>query len=132
MMKPISYYNSFWYRFTKPMKRWYFRLLLKQNKLVTVDSRHRGVGKTYMLIDRAMKLNAPIIVGNQEQLSLIKRSANTVEVCGIAKNYTKEILRYKFPNGVLIDDSVDPEMIPFIRANYKILGGFMEVDNDEN
>jgi hypothetical protein len=125
-MKPIEYYNSFWYRFTKPVKRIWFKFLLSQNQLIKVDDRHRGIGKTYMMIERAMKYDIPIIAGSQQQMNLIKRMGNVVEVYGFAPNFTKGVLGNKFPNGVLIDESVKPELIPELKARFKIRGGFIQ------
>jgi hypothetical protein len=125
-MKPLEYYNSFWYRFTKPVKRFWFRFLLSNSKLIKVDDRHRGVGKTYMMIERAIKYDIPIIAGSQQQMDLIKRMANTVDVYGFAPNFTRGVLGKQFPNGVLIDESVKPEMIPELKARFKIRGGFIQ------
>jgi hypothetical protein len=122
----MNYYNSFWYRFTLPIKRLWFKFLLSQNKLIKVDDRHRGVGKTYMMIEKAIKHDIPILAGSQKHVDLIKRSANVVEVYGLAKNFTIHIRGKQFPNGVLIDESVDPEMIEFVKANnIHIRGGFI-------
>jgi hypothetical protein len=125
-MKSLDYYNSFWYRFTRPIKRLWFKFLLNRDKLIKVDERHRGVGKTYMMIERAIKEDIPIVVGNQQQAYLIKRDGNPVEVLRLAKNFTIDFKGKHFPNGVMIDESVDPTMIPFIEGeNIKIRGGFI-------
>lgn len=125
-MKSMEYYNSFWYRFTKPIKRAWFKFLLINNKLIKVDERHRGIGKSYMMIERAVKHNIPIIAGGQTQIDYIKRMANVVEVYGFAPNFTKGVLGKKFPNGVLVDESVDPELIPELEARFRIRGGFIQ------
>jgi hypothetical protein len=134
-MRDMSYYNSFWYRFTLPIKRTWFKFLLSQDKLIKVDERHRGVGKTYMMIEKAIKYDIPILAGTQRHVDLIKRSANVVDVYGFAKNFTIHIKGKTFPNGVLIDESVDPEMLAELRANnIRIRGGFIpnyRSDNNE-
>ena len=131
-MKHLDYYNSFWYRFTKPLKRLWFRYLLSRNKLIKVDERHHGIGKTYMTIDRAMKLNIPIIVGSQKEIDMVKRFANTVEVYGFARNFTAKVLNQSFPDGVLIDDSVDPELISLLESQFTIRGGFIQGGVNKN
>jgi hypothetical protein len=96
------------------------------NKLILVDERHRGIGKTYMMIERAIKHDIPIIAGNQPTIDSIKRLANVVEVYGFAPNFTKSVIGKQFPNGVLIDESVKPELIPELQARFKIRGGFIQ------
>lgn len=125
-MKDMNYYNSFGYRLSIPFKRMWFRFLLSRNKLIKVDDRHRGVGKTYMMIERAIKYDIPIIAGSQQHMDLIKRNGNPCDVYGFAKGYTKGVLSMKFPNGILIDESVDPELIPELQARFKIRGGFIQ------
>jgi hypothetical protein len=125
-MRDMNYYNSFWYRFTLPIKRLWFRFLLSQDKLIKVDERHRGIGKTYMMIEKAIKHDIPIIAGNQRQIDTIKRTANVVEIYGFAKNFTKTVEGMRFPNGILIDESVDPELIPKLKARFEIRGGFIQ------
>lgn len=137
-MKDISYYNSFHYRITKPIKRAWFKFLLSRNGLIKVDDRHRGIGKTYMMIEKAIKYDIPILAGNQMQVDEIKRNANVVEVYGFSKNYTISIKGRDFPNGVLIDESVNPEMLPMlISKGIVIRGGFIpnykaKGDNNES
>lgn len=125
-MKDLEYYNSFWYRFTRPIKRAWFKFLFSRDKLIKVDDRHRGIGKTYMMIEKSIKYNIPIIAGSQQQMDLIKRNGNPCEVYGFAKNFTKGVLSQQFPNGVIIDESVDPKLIPELKARFKIRGGFIQ------
>lgn len=125
-MKSLDYYNSFWYRFTRPIKRLWFKFLLNRDKLIKVDERHRGVGKTYMMIERAIKEEIPIVVGRQDVAYHIKRNGNSVEVVRLAKNFSIDIEGRRFPNGVMIDESVDPELIPKLESRrIKIRGGFI-------
>lgn len=127
-MKDLEYYNSFGYRFTKPFKRMWFKFLLHRDKLIKVDDRHRNVGKTYMMIERAIKHNIPIVAGSQMQADNIRRNGNPVEVIRLAKGFTIELKgkRKDLTNGVMIDESVDPEMIDFIKAEgITIRGGFV-------
>lgn len=124
----MEYYNSFWYRFTKPIKRFWFKFLLSRGKLIKVDDRHRGVGKTYMMIEKAIKEDIPIVVGSQNHADIIKRNGNPVEIIRLADGFTIEIKgrRRELTNGVLIDESVDPKMIPLIEGEgIEIRGGFI-------
>lgn len=132
-MKELDYYNSFWYRFTKPLKRWWFKFQLDRDKLIKVDDRHRGVGKTYMMIDRAIKEDIAILAGNQDAINLIKRNANSVDVYGFAPNFTRHVDGVRFPNGVMIDESVKPEMIKELEARrIRIRGGFIQNYGSDN
>jgi hypothetical protein len=125
-MKPIEYYNSFIYRFTKPIKRLWFRFLLSQNVLIKVDDRHRGIGKTYMMIERAIKYDIPIVAGSQQHIDLIKRFGNPVDVYGLSPDFTSHIQKKQFPNGVMIDESLKPEMITWLKnRGINIRGGFI-------
>lgn len=125
-MKPIKYYNSFWYRFTKPFKRAWFKFLLNRDKLIKVDERHRGIGKTYMMIERAIDKDIPIIVGSQQHANNIKRHGNPVEILRLANNFTIDLVGRKFPNGVMIDETVDPKLIKKVEGmGIKIRGGFI-------
>lgn len=125
-MKSIEYYNSFWYRFTRPIKRVWFKFLLSRDKLIKVDERHRGIGKTYMMIEKSIKYNIPIIAGNQRTIDVIKRNGNPCVVYGFAKNFTHQVLGKKFPNGIIIDESVDPSLIEELRKKFDIRGGFVQ------
>lgn len=131
----MEYYNSFWYRFTKPIKRFWFKFLLSRDKLIKVDDRHRGIGKTYMMIEKAIKEDIPVVVGSQQMASVIKRNGNPVEIIRLAKGFTIEIKgkRSSLPNGVIIDESVDPSMIKVIEGEgIKIRGGFIANYGGEN
>jgi hypothetical protein len=125
-MKNLDYYNSFWYRFTKPLKRLWFKYLLSKGKLIEVDEKSVGIGKTYMMIELAIKKNIPVIAGSQMAIDNIKRHGNPVEVFGLAPNYTIAVKGKVFPNGVLIDDSVNPEMIQWLKDEEIVIrGGFL-------
>ena len=128
-MGPLDYYNSLGYRILKPIRRAWLKYLLSQDRLVKVSYKYRGVGKTYMMIERSIKLNIPIVVGNQAMADHIKRNGNPVEVIRLAKGYTLEIKGKgrDFPNGVMIDDSVSPKMVNIVAdEGIVIRGGFLE------
>lgn len=115
------------------MKRFFARLLFKyqlsRGKLIKVDERHRRVGKTTMMVKMSVKKNIPILVGSQNHIYLIKQYNENAEVYGFAKNFTKNVVGRRFPNGVLIDESVDPDMVKLLQKQYpnaiKIRGGFL-------
>ena len=125
-MKGMRYYNSIWYKITKPFKRLWFRKLLKEDRMIYVDYRHRGIGKTFMLIDRAIEIGAPILVGNITALKNIKRNGNPVEVILVKKGECIPYARRTFKNGVLIDESLNPRCIVEMRAKgVEVRGGFI-------
>jgi len=125
-MKSLEYYNSFWYRFTKPIKRWWFKLLLNRDKLIKVDDRHRGIGKTYMMIERAMKEDIPIVVGGQGFANLVKRNGNPVDVLIMTDEKSPDLIGKRLPNGVMIDESLNPKLIAVIKSRrIRVRGGFI-------
>lgn len=125
-MKKMEYYNSFRYKVSKPFKRAWFKFLLNRNKMITVGESHRGIGKTYMMIERAMKEDIAIVVGTQQSADNIKRHGNPVDVVRLAPNFTLDLEVSVFPNGVMIDETVDPKMIVVLESkNIEIRGGFI-------
>ncbi len=129
----MKYYNSFWYRFTRPIKRVWFMFLLSKDKLIKVDDRHRGIGKTYMMIGRSIKKDIPIIVGNNRIAEHIKRNGNPVDIIVLSNGENAyDLIGKRFPNGIMIDESLDPKMISVIASRgVKIRGGFIYNRTDE-
>jgi hypothetical protein len=109
--------------------RLWFNHQLNKDKIIKVDDRHRGVGKTTMLLKRARKENLPIVVGNQGMVRVIRDLSNhKADIIRLAPNLTIDIkgTQHKYPNGVLIDNSVDPMMIAELHNNgFVIRGGFI-------
>ena len=106
--------------------RIWFKILLNKNHLIVINDSHRGIGKTTMLIKRSMKHNAPIVVGNQNHWNLIKDIEINTQVYRLAENFTIDFKGKSFPNGVLIDESIDKKMIDWIKDNnIEIRGGFV-------
>lgn len=99
----------------------------KSGKLVIVNETNRGVGKTSTLIIFAKNENLPIIVGNSAQKEyVLNRSIELKQE--IEEVYTVSDLRgRRFPNGVLIDDTVSVVDAEKIRLEYNIIirGGFI-------
>lgn len=114
------------------MKRFFTRLWfqyqLSKGKLIYINASHAKVGKTSLLIDRSIKYDIPILVGNQAEIDNIKDRNEDVKVFGYAPNFTKHIYSGSFPNGVLIDESVDNDLVKHLKKAYpnaiKIQGGF--------
>ena len=96
-------------------------------KLVIVNETHRGTGKTSTLIIVAKEEKLPIIVGNNAQKEyVLNRSVELKQE--IKEVYTVSDLRgRRFPNGVLIDDTVSVVDAEKIRLEYNIIirGGFI-------
>jgi hypothetical protein len=114
------------------LKIFFIRLWLKfqlnRDKIIKVDERHRGIGKTTMLVKRAEKEGLAIVVGNQPSHSYIRNMSSKVAILRLAPNFTFEIKgnNGNYPNGVLIDDSVDAMMIAELHNNnFVIRGGFI-------
>lgn len=128
MKKDIEYYMSFKYRFMKPIRQIYCKWMFKRNRLIPVDYRYRGIGKTYLIVNKALKERIPVIVGNDFDYKFIKRKSNPIEVYVITVcNMQSRLSDKKFPNGVLIDDSVHPTVVKYIQSkNIKLRGGFIK------
>ena len=106
--------------------RLWFKYQLNKGKLIKVNDKHRYVGKTTMLVKKAKELNIPIIVGNQRGIDTIKSIDSEVKVLGLAPNYTINIAGRRFEDGVLVDDTLLPAMLPVLDEHHiKIKGGFI-------
>jgi hypothetical protein len=70
------------------------------------------------LVSFAVSYNIPILVGNQNRINLLKDIEPDVECIGFAKNFTKHVTDTEFENGVLIDKTVDPELVEFLKENF--------------
>ena len=122
-------YHSFWYKATIPFKKAYFKCLLSFNSLVKVDERHRGVGKSTMLAERAIKKDMTIVVGTQTAYNHLKEINKNVKILRLAHNFSIEVrgMEKNHPNGVLIDESLEKDLIEFLLDNnYEIKGGFLQ------
>jgi hypothetical protein len=109
-------------------RRLWFKFQLNRGVLIKVDDRHRGFGKTRIIIDKAIRDNMAIVVGTQRMSNIISENYNDIKIIRLAKNFTLEIrgTAENYEEGVLIDDSVDPELIPKLVENgFKICGGFI-------
>jgi hypothetical protein len=106
--------------------RWLFKRRLKKGHLIYVDNKHRGIGKTTMLVNLSIKNKIPIIVGSQQDWGNLKYMNHNLDLVRLAKNFTFEVKGREFPNGVLVEESVEPEMIEWLKEhNIKIRGGFV-------
>lgn len=113
----------------KKLKTFFYRKLfqfrLNRGDLIKVDDRHRGVGKTTMMIKLAMDNGHGIVVGNQLAHDQIKSMCHYVKVFRLAPNYTIEMRG--LAGSVLIDESLSLEMVEFLQAEpqWEIRGGFI-------
>jgi hypothetical protein len=69
------------------------------------------------LAERSVNENIPILAGSQARIDFYKEISPDIEVYGFAKNYTKSVLSTELPNGVIVDRSIDEEMIQVLRDN---------------
>ncbi|PGO60761.1 hypothetical protein [Priestia megaterium] len=116
----------------KYLTRLWFKFLLSRKKLIKVDDRHRGVGKTTMMISTAQKGGHSIVVGKQSAYDLIKEISKDVNVFRLAENYTFEL---KGKEGtILIDESLSPKMVSYLEMlpEWEIVGGFIQKEVSEN
>ncbi|AYP68299.1 hypothetical protein PQE75_gp180 [Bacillus phage vB_BcoS-136] len=128
-MRYMKYYTSFWYKFKTPFIRLWFKYKLNKEELIKVDDRTRGIGKTTMMIELAKKKDYGVVVGNQQIITVINNydKDKNIRIYRLGKNFTIDI-KGKSDN-VLIDESVEPEMIDFLKREYpriKIRGGFLQ------
>lgn len=107
--------------------RQWFKYRLKKGDLIKVDERHRGIGKTTMMVVWARDNDYGIIVGNQIQAYIVKKMCRGIRVYRYAENFTFELRGVK--DSVLIDESVKPSLIESIEKvepRIKIRGGFIQ------
>jgi hypothetical protein len=111
-------------------KRKYFRLRVGFGFMTVVDHRHRGIGKTTILLEHAKKNDAPVIVGNYMTKRAIEHlaGANGVKVYVFTPFYLPNLRGLRFPNGVYIDESVTPQSLKLLRKHFKVRvnGGFQK------
>lgn len=111
------------------IKKKSFTKRLKKNELITIEKEDSRL-TTAILIQRAIDLDIPIVVGSQRRIDLISNQVKTmkvpyVEIYGFAKNFTKRLFEADLPNGVLIDESVHSDLIDdIIMQGIQIRGGF--------
>lgn len=109
------------------MYRYWFMFLLWMGQMIKVDDRHRGIGKTTMMIKHAQKHEKCIVVGTQIHYDLIKSLGfNEKRIVRLAKGLTLDIVGNHFPNGVVIDESVDPELMIEIEGRHIKHCGFLQ------
>lgn len=68
------------------------------------------------LVDFSVDYNIPILVGSQERINALKEINTNVDTIGFAKNFTKLVASLDLPNGVIVDNSVDPEMVEYLKT----------------
>lgn len=108
-----------------------FKHKLNKGKLVAVSyTKHRGIGKTTMLVEKSIKEDIPIVVGTQRNADEIQTINKDAVIIRLAQGFTFELKGRTFPNGVLIDESLDPKMINEIMLNgIAIRGGFIREES---
>lgn len=78
------------------------------------------------LTEYALVNDVTILAGAQDVIDAFKNESNDVKVIGFAKNFTKHLHDIDLSNGVLIDESIESEMLEYLALNFdvKILGGY--------
>lgn len=78
-----------------------------------------------LLVNYAVANNIPIIISKQSRWDELKYVDINVQLIRLAKNFTIEFRDREFPNGVLIDETVNIEMISWLKTEkIRISGGF--------
>lgn len=81
-------------------------------EVVREDIEDYGYIYTYeQLIEKSVSENVPILVGNQHTFNELKARNPKVEVYGFAPNFTLHVKNRDFPNGVLVDSSVQRNLL---------------------
>lgn len=96
-----------------------------EGKLLKVEG--SKADRVIELSDYAMINKIVVLVGNQEMIDIYKKRYEDIEVYGFAKNFTKHLEKIDAENGVLIDESVETDMVDYLRLsfpNIKIVGGY--------
>lgn len=124
------YYESLRYKWSVPFKRKWLQFKLNMGLVSQVDYRHRGIGKTTMLVNRALYDGVPIVVGSFGAYQYIKSFSqeNPVRVL-IATPYTVPNFEQEyFPKGVYVDESLAAESLQLMKDRFevRILGGFRQ------
>jgi len=130
-LRMLKNYNYFKYALVK-YKRSSFNRKLNKGKLILVDERHRGIGKTTMMIELANKMDYGIVVGNQMTASSLLDQDKDLKIYRLAKNFTFELQGKD--EKVLIDESVEPIMIEVLKSELpriEICGGFIQNYGEE-
>jgi len=99
---------------------------LKKGELIHA---HDIINKNKLLADKAVKEDLAIIVGKQLQADNFLKINPDIKIIRVAQNFTIELKNNidNYPNGVLIDESVDSKMISEIIAHgYVVRGGFVK------
>lgn len=99
-------------------KRLYIKYKLnkgfKSNKIVLVKNKHRGIGKTTMLVELSKKYNIPIVVSNKMQADMFNKEFMYDHTFWekIFYSYSTDDLRKpRFKNGVFVDETISVEQI---------------------
>jgi hypothetical protein len=82
-----------------------------------------------MMVNLATKNGLAIVTGSQESANVISNLNKDIKIIRLAEKFTIEIRGQSenYPNGVLIDESVKPELIRLVTAHgFKIRGGFVQ------
>lgn len=109
------------------LKKFFKKELFKNNEIISVDNEITEMERQKRLIELAEEKGYTILVGNQKMIDIYNHKTGVTNVVGFAKNYTKHLDKLDLSNGVLIDESVEPDMIDILKSEFndiKIRGGY--------
>lgn len=101
-----------------------FELSLKTRTLITLASdQMRGIGKTTLVLNKALELDVPVITTSHNYYEFLKTMKAQCNIHYFGS--VNDARGYKFPEGFLIDEGTDDEIIKaLIRNGSPLLGGF--------
>lgn len=111
-------------RIAKSFKIRKIKRQLQGGELVEINDSFTDIKMMDLLIDYSLESDKPIIVGNQEHADFL--NLKNVKTTRLAKNFTLDIKDKQFPNGVIIHNSVDLEMIKELEQRNIKYCGFTE------
>ena len=132
----MNYVKQLYRKIKYKITYWLIKRKLRKNinsgKVFLVSDKHRGVGKTTMLVELAKELNLPIIVGSTRDADRINWEYAKVfsSSCSYKKiaypcNVQSFIGSNYFRNGVLVDETISYEQIKTLWSNcFPIKTGF--------
>jgi hypothetical protein len=99
--------------------------IFEGGKIIRVEDANIGE-RMSILIDYSLANSLVILAGNQGKIDAFKSKSENVTVIGFSNNFTKHLNNIDLSNGVLIDESVAPEMVEYLTLNFdvKIRGGY--------
>lgn len=113
------------------LKKLMIKNKLKKGQLITVDEVADQQLRDELLVSYAVDNNIPIVVGEQKRWSELRKASTDIVILRLAQGFTFEVKNAVLNNGLLIDESVDMEMVRWLldmQMSDKLVvrGGFIQ------